>query len=345
MWLTGEPTIADTSVKTVNIVHAAAGSLSIGIADKWSLVSLPVIPADSSVSVLFPDALPHAFSFGTEYAEEEFLTAGSGYRVKNDGAGLIDLTGVPFHRNVVTNGGGAWLLLGSVYCPIPRSAACPSCLAPPVIYGYRNGYYIPDTLFPGEAYWYRGMNTLDLDCSLAGQAAAQAPGRARRSRPTGWKSRRDRSADHPPFRPDAAGRSHRRPLPASARPSGLSFDARFETENSVEYFEGMVDADRPAIGIRVANGGGGTLIRSARGISRHRTVFRSSSRNRRGRVRRHPLRQDMSIDAAPGTTIRLLMTGTGATPGTFRVYGNYPNPFNPRTITPSKPAWEALSQV
>lgn len=175
MWLAGEVTVTDTSVKTVTIVHSMTGTTPISIGDTWSLVSLPVIPVDNAVTTLFPDALPHAFSFGTAYTEEEFLTAGTGYWIRNDGAAEVPLTGVPFDRNVVANAGGAWILLGSVYCPLPRSMVCPSCVTPPVLFGYRNGYYLPDTLLPGEAYWYRGTGTLELDCRSAGQAPAQAP--------------------------------------------------------------------------------------------------------------------------------------------------------------------------
>ncbi len=331
MWLTGEVSVTDTSVKTVNIVHAAAGTLAFGIADKWSLVSLPVTPADSSVGALFPDALPHAFSFGTEYVEEEFLSAGPGYWVKNDGAGAVVLSGVPFHRNVVTNSTGAWLLLGSVYCPILRSAACPSCRSPRSSTDTGTATTLPDTLLPGEAYWYRGMHTLVLDCGLSGPTAAPLIG-AGESLPPHRLEISDASGARATLRfgltpPAGVARDRYRLPPAPPAPS---FDARFETENSVEYFEGMADAGPTGIGIRVSNSRGGILIRYD-GDQPPPDRFSLELTEPSGRVRRHRLGRDMSVDAAPGTVIRLVMTGTEATPGTFRVYGNYPNPFNPRT--------------
>ena len=62
-------------------------------------------------------------------------------------------------------------------------------------------------------------------------------------------------------------------------------------------------------------------------MERYTLVVTESS----GRVSRHPLRNDFSIEAASGSAFRLLTDGIDGTPGTFRVYGNYPNPFNPRT--------------
>ncbi len=333
MWLTGEVIIADTSVKTVSIIHSMNADIPIGIGDNWGLVSLPVTPADGAIGALFPDALSDAYSFGGAYVQENFLSPGTGYWIRNEGAGVVAHSGVPFTRNVVANGGGSWILLGSVYCPILRAATCPSCTTSPVIYGYRNGYYIPDTLLPGEAYWYRGTNTLELDCGSAAAVRALSgvtgqvlpPNELVFTNAAGARAslRFGRSAGSG----ITTGGTALPPVPP-----GGSFDARFDTENLVEYFTEGADAARTGtgIGIRVTNGRGPTGIRfhgDRSAVERYTLVVTESS----GRVSSHPLRNDFSIEAASGSAFRLLTDGIDGTPGTFRVYGNYPNPFNPRT--------------
>ncbi|HLF15283.1 MAG TPA: T9SS type A sorting domain-containing protein, partial [Bacteroidota bacterium] len=328
MWQTGEAVISDTSMKAVTIVHTMVGTIPISVRDKWSLVSLPVTPTDSSVAGLFPDALPRAYSFGTAYAEEEFLSAGTGYWIKNAGAVEIPLTGVPFNRNTISNAGGGWLLLGSVYCPLPRSVICPSCVAPPVIYGYRTGYYIPDTLFPGEGYWYRGTNTLDLDCRLSAQVpvgiaeTAPAPLHALEiSDGAGGRATLRFGRGRPPGEP-----ADRYGLPPV--PPGPAFDARFETENSVAYFEGGTTRDR--IGILISNARGDLLI-TCRGNPAPPGQYALELSDASGTSGRYALFNGFSIVSPAGATVRLLLTESGGTPGSFRVHGNYPNPFNPRT--------------
>jgi carboxypeptidase T len=329
MWLSGEVLISDTSVAGVNIVHTQVGTLPVIVQDKWSLVSLPVIPADSSVAALFPDALPHAFRFSTEYMEEEYLSAGSGYWIRNDGTGVVAMTGVPFDRNEVSNPSGVWRIVGSVYCPLPRSAVCPSCLTPPVLFGYRNGYFIPDTLLPGEGYWYRGSETLVLDCRDAALPPSPRPGQSH-GIPPGSLSVSDETGAVATLGFGVRRRGEYDPgdyrLPPV--PPGNAFDARFESENGVEYFES--GAAGGSIGIRVTNGRGNTTM-TFHGDDATASAFSLELRDPGGAVSVVPFSDGRRVVVPAGSVARLLFTPGERAPGAFRVYGNYPNPFNPRT--------------
>lgn len=327
MWRTDEATLAEPSAGAVRIVHATAAAESVGVPDHWALVSLPVFPADAGVATLFPDAHPTAFSFDGAYRDETTLVPGPGYWIRNDGPSTIGLAGTPLDRNVVGNPAGEWILVGAAWCPVPRIAACPDCDEPPLIYGYRNGYYLADTLHPGEGYWYRGSGTLELDCRLVGSAGPASPAAEGSLNtlaflsPAGGRAElrfglRDRLSSIP----------DRIPLPPA--PPSPAFDARFETQNAVEYFTKNGPAapvgirlsfvpDRLTAAYRAGVGGGeGFVLEITRGA---------------GPLRQIPLSDGTMIDIPPGSEIRLTRPGDVGLSAGFRVDGNFPNPFNATT--------------
>ncbi len=329
MWLREEAVLSDTTVRVLSIVHTGRAAKTIEVADKWGLVSLPVTPGDSSVAAIFPDAVSAAVSFGTAYTPEEYLSPGTGYWIRHDSAGSLLLAGVPVDRISIPNPSGAWRLVGSVWCPIARVDACPSCPSAPLLFGYGNGYFIPDTLFPGRAYWYRGTGTLELDCRTSGEPAMRkriAPV----SPPTGRLSISDAAggsatlnfADGPP----AGGLALDNILPPV--PPDPAFDARFESESLVEYFTGGDAVSRRDI--RVRNGVGNLLVRysAASGDPAGYTLVIEESP---GVVRHHPLGNGSAIVAPAGAALQLVRGPEGDTPPAFRVTGVYPNPFNPVT--------------
>ncbi len=334
LWLSEEVPVSDTSVRTLTIVHTGRATTTVGVPDRWGLVSLPVAPGDSSVEALFPDAVSAAFSFGIAYTPEDVLSPGAGYWIRHVGAGSVPVTGAPIDRLSIPNPSGGWRLVGTIWCPIPRLGVCPSCPAPPILFGYRNGYFIPDTLLPGEAYWYRGSGTLELDCRATGLPSAPVH-TASASPPPHQLELSDEAgnratlwfADGPPSGAPGAEAT----LPPV--PPDPIFDARFESESLVEYFTG--EAASRGTGISVHNAGGTLLVRySGNGTGPGVHVLPAYSleiTTPQGGVRTHPLRESTTVPVPNGAGLRLVRNRVGETPAAFRVTGVYPNPFNPVT--------------
>lgn len=342
MWKKGQAVVADPAVTAVRIVHTRTADAAVRLLNRWGLVSLPVTPADPSVGALFPNAAPNAYAFDGAYVPGTSLAPGTGYWLRNDGAETVSLTGVPLDRNLIGNPAGNWVLFGAVYCAIPRSAACPTCPSPPVVFGYDNGYFMPDTLVPGEAYWYRGTLPLRLDCRSTGPSvvpSAPRTGRETMSRLTLSPPDGGGATLYFSTRIPESGESGRFRMPPV--PPGAAFDARFETENAVEY----VGVTSDPIGIRVSGGGDGMVVRYD-GASADDGLFALELSDGLGTPRLRPLRDGEVISVAPGTALRLVHSPSGGLPGEFRVHGNYPNPFNPTTsISFDLPAPASVSLI
>lgn len=349
MWTTEEVTIPSGPLDTLFLVHAGEAGASLAVGDRWNLVSIPVRPADSSVATLFPSAHPAAWSYEGVYVERSSISPGTGYWLRHSGAAAVTVAGAPLDGHVVENPAGAWRIVGAPWCPIARVDLCGSCPSPPVLFGYRNGYYLPDTLVPGEAYWYRGVDPLELDCRRTGATPAGAlhagappadvaPGGA--SLPGNIITIADASGGTASLR--VGGKR-----PAGAEPSlfrlppippGEAFDARFDSESLVEYVE-EGDQDGGA-GITVSNARGPLTVTwrrhpAAEGafalLVRTGPAPAGSATTGSETVGSWRLEEGVPLVIPEATHLRIVRYDGGTAPAGFRLLGNYPNPFNGST--------------
>jgi len=121
----------------------------------WNLISLPVLPQDSQISVLFPEAtIAYEYKDGSYYYVDE-LIPGKGYWLKTSSSTGYDITGEPFQSYTRTFDPG-WHLIGALDSPIddPFSEDCVE-----VIFRFQNGAYtLVSDLIPGNGYWIKVRN-------------------------------------------------------------------------------------------------------------------------------------------------------------------------------------------
>ncbi|CAN2049334.1 Big-1 domain-containing protein [Candidatus Magnetomoraceae bacterium gMMP-13] len=140
-WLTEEPN-GNTDVE-----------FNLNLKTGWNLISLPVVPDDSGLSTLFPDAeVGYEFQDGG-YVYVNSLEPGKGYWIKMPSDKTYTITGQNFSTYTLTLSPG-WHLAGAV-----NAQASPSTTpdgAVEVIYEYSNGAYNSiNNLNPGYGYWVK----------------------------------------------------------------------------------------------------------------------------------------------------------------------------------------------
>ena len=117
----------------------------------WSLISLPVIPEDNGLAVLFPNAtVAYEFTGGT-YVQADSLDNGKAYWLYVPDADSVTVTGMPFTQYTIPVN-PPWEMLGSVSTPAIPTVDPGSIV---VIYNFDQTYYqVPDLVMePGFGYW------------------------------------------------------------------------------------------------------------------------------------------------------------------------------------------------
>ena len=125
----------------------------------WNLVGLSVVSESNSYYDLFPDAIQNTlFSYIPEsgYQQVENLEMGTGYWLRMSQDNTTSFTGTPVDQLTVFLV-EAWNLVSGISIPIPvESILDPTgIIIPNTIFGYDLGYYLPENIEPGKAYWLR----------------------------------------------------------------------------------------------------------------------------------------------------------------------------------------------
>ncbi|HUN66348.1 MAG TPA: LamG-like jellyroll fold domain-containing protein [Bacteroidota bacterium] len=136
------------------IFHANSG---------WNIVSVPVLSADRSKSSLFPTAVSQAFAYIGEYVKADTLTTGTGYWMKFQKAEPNFVVGNQMIAETISVGEG-WNLIGSISNPVPVSSITTDAegTVTSQFFGYGEGYFTSDTIYPGQGYWVKA----DRNCNL-----------------------------------------------------------------------------------------------------------------------------------------------------------------------------------
>lgn len=122
----------------------------------WNMVSLPVRPANTQKGVLFPGASSLAFKYSGGYKVSDSLSSGVGYWIKYPGETLVAIEGGEIISDTIPLA-ERWNLIGVLSYPASPALAAflPPGISPGVFFGYRDGYFIADSLMPTHAYWLK----------------------------------------------------------------------------------------------------------------------------------------------------------------------------------------------
>jgi hypothetical protein len=141
---------------TINVFDHAI-PVTISVSRRWNLVSSPVAAVNDSLQVLFPSASSGAFSYDAgSYHANDRIVQGIGYWLKFPFAETLTVMGLPVAAETVTVRQG-WNLVGSFSEPVGVSsiASIPPNLSTSKFYGYSEGYFSSDTIYPGKGYWMK----------------------------------------------------------------------------------------------------------------------------------------------------------------------------------------------
>lgn len=130
--------------------------MSYAMADKWNLITVPQYVTDPAVTTLFPTAQSHAFAYQGSYVVADSVSPGVAYWLKFDGTQTVVIYAQPMSSNSMSVSSG-WNLIGAIAEPVPVSSIMqmPDSIVATHFYGYNNGYYVADTLMPGQGYWVK----------------------------------------------------------------------------------------------------------------------------------------------------------------------------------------------
>ncbi len=139
------------------------------VSDKWNIVSVPLLVADYSTTVVFPAGVSSAFAFDAGYVASPTLESGKGYWLKFDGAQNVPVTGELLTADTITVAAG-WNIVGSIGVPVPvvNISTIPGGLVSSSFFGFNAGYEAATVLVPGKGYWVK--------MAEAGQLVLGGPG-------------------------------------------------------------------------------------------------------------------------------------------------------------------------
>ncbi len=331
----------DTDEGVVKISNAAGGSpADSGLAPftivvdpdllgGWNMVSVPVRPDDFLKDSLFPTSVSRAYAYANGYSVRDTLSNGISFWLKFNGPEFTDLTGESVLTDSVNLLPG-WNMIGSISHPVPVDGVIerPPGLLSSLIYGYRKGYTVADTIIPGRGYWVKAGSAGSIVLSSVGfPGTTLGPGRApapemnsiTMTDAAGYSQRLYFSSGPAP------DRRFTMELPPGA-PGGAA-DIRFASGGIAEFFNGddtnpgrrKILLHRLSAPVRLAwsvgePGSGYFLLDGDRflaDLTGQGTIL---------------------LEAAPeGMTLGRGVKDGGGAPGEFRLAQNYPNPFNPVT--------------
>jgi hypothetical protein len=137
-----------------------SGPLTVGVSVEtgWNMLSLPVAPADSRATAVFPSATSAAFTFSgpAGYLPQDSLEGGRGYWLKFDSTFSPAVTGMPILAETVQVEAG-WNMIGAVVAPVDTGdvVQVPPGIISSSYFAYAAGYAAAAQLEPGRAYWVK----------------------------------------------------------------------------------------------------------------------------------------------------------------------------------------------
>lgn len=144
------------AVGTLGTIMSYNSPLLITLSDRWNIVSVSMLVADSRKTTLFPTATSGAYAFTANgYEQADTLAVNLGYWMKFSGYQAVAVPGTPIQLESVSVRSG-WNLIGSISYPVPVAditAAGANVVSP--FYVYDKAYVPADTVYPGKGYWVK----------------------------------------------------------------------------------------------------------------------------------------------------------------------------------------------
>jgi hypothetical protein len=325
---------ASTIHDTINVAgvgsYPASMTATISMRNGWNMVSLPVSVIDSRQSVVFPHAVSSAFAYEAGYKQKDTLIVGRGYWIKSllrtdsvTGSAVTSDT-IPVQQR--------WNLIGSNTNTVLASSitTAPGTLQS-FFFGYNGVYDTADTIQPGKAYWVKVSQAGNLYLTSSSVAAK----RSLVSIPAGLNQLEITDAEgHQQtlyFGEKQNGEVTASQFELPPTPPAGAFDARFGTDNMVEFHEQITDrsADLP---IRVQAAKFPVTIRWNVAANKLYSYTLAAS----GTSQKTPLQLtgqgQASFSNKSLSTLTVTVTPVKLLPVKFALNQNYPNPFNPGTI-------------
>lgn len=152
-----------------------AGARIFDYAASWNLIALPLQPADSLASVLFPTASAAPFTYRNgAYVQAETLHVGTAYWLPFSSPQAIAFVGTTLAVDTVRAAKG-WNMIGGLSTPLAAHSigGLPPGLITSEFFGYSPGgeYVVADSLLPSQGYWVK----VDTPGALIFSSAGGAP--------------------------------------------------------------------------------------------------------------------------------------------------------------------------
>ena len=345
--LTGIPQTGDSSVITVSATDSigctaqaaltlwidtlSLAEASVAVLNGWNLVSDPFAGPHDSITDIYPAAISDAFSYGGgAYHVTDILAPLSGYWLRFDSSEAVHLIGPPIQNDSIAVADG-WNLIGSFSSTVPFGALQGvGTSIGSLLYEYRNGYQPVDTIAPGGGYWIKcnGPGVLAPPAGSGVPGKARIPFSATRSIP-----------GHELIIHDAAGGSatltaavyrfspaERALLSLPPLPPGGGFDVRFSTGSQTADIDSGAATVVQAVFLQSEHYPLTLVARTAPGTSRLSLRIAGADERRM----RTPL-DSLTIGDPSVRSVSLIIRKQASAPAAYRLYDNYPNPFNPST--------------
>jgi hypothetical protein len=282
----------------------------------WNIVSIPLVPRDSSSSTLFPNAISQTFTYDRQYVGASTLSVGKGYWVRLPSTSMDTIRGMLVSsRNITVKKG--WNLIGGLDSAVSTSGitTSPSGIISSSFFAYDRGYVVSTSLTGGKGYW---VNVADSGVlHLFGSTAK--PGVEASIVDNSWIQIEfeDAAGSHASLYLAADDHMPVHNLLPPVPPAG-AFDVRFAGDHDVEVRGALhaVQLTSVAYPLRIS-------ARNAQGISmRVRDGVDGTLLN-------SPLEAGKVVVLE--RAIGAVTIDDGGVPTSFELMQNYPNPFNPST--------------
>jgi hypothetical protein len=174
--------IANTSVSALEILFRSSTDVPLTYRSSWNMTSLPVTPADATLTVLFPDVVS-AFNFNGGYAPQTTINTCEGYWFNLTTGGTYTVNGTDVAQCDVTLPSN-WSMIGAPRNGVAVSAIVQTPAANIIsIFSFSGGYALVDlttgSLTEGQGFWVNmtaaGQLVMDSASTPAAKPAGTTP--------------------------------------------------------------------------------------------------------------------------------------------------------------------------